>query len=113
MFNDSPYWEKCEPNSDPWKRSKKEYPKGWRPGGCVRCWGGWTNAPKNNSGESNITKAVTMTKTALDINYLIILSSLGNVLQAILSIIYRACYTAGRSYEDYLNIYHSLFPLRF
>ena len=70
------------------------------------------NAPKNNSGESNIIKAVTMTKTALDINYVIILSSLGNVLQAILSITYRACSQTGRSCEDYLYIYHSFFPLR-
>ena len=71
------------------------------------------NAPQNHSSDSNISNAVTMTKSALNINYIIILSSLGKVFQAILSIIYQECSKTEGTCEDYMTVYHSFFPLRF
>ena len=71
------------------------------------------STPKNQSSDLNISHTVTMTKSALNINYIIILSSLGNVFQAIRSIIYRECSQTGGNCEDYMTVYHCFFPLRF
>ena len=71
------------------------------------------NPPEINSDDSNFSKAVILTQKTLNINYVIILCSLGNVLQAILSISYRACTKTRGNCEDYMRIYHSFLALRF
>ena len=62
--------------------------------------------------DSNISKLFTMTKAALNVNYIMILCSLVGLVQATFSIIHQACGQTVESCEDFLTTFNWTIPLK-